>query len=152
MVCVDLHIKSFKLFESISEFSIKEISDVYNDIKSVEYILDEIEYNFKYNFIISVFSPKYEKWVELSIPDVGGLISLTKFDGQEVKYLGINIEFNIPLFDSLGNRIVWKEDELSKFKSDVLRYFNLLSEHLDYISDISELSKSKFGIIIKVRL
>ena len=49
-------IKSFKLFESISEFSIKNISDVYNDIKSVEYILDEIEYNFKYNFIISVFT------------------------------------------------------------------------------------------------
>jgi hypothetical protein len=82
------NIKSFKLFESISEFSIKEISDGYNDIKSVEYILDEIEYNFKYNFIISVFSPKYEKWVELSIPDVGGLISLTKLMKLDLKKNG----------------------------------------------------------------
>ena len=67
------------------------------------------------------------------------------FIDEEVKYLGINIEFSIP-------GIVYSEVELSKFKNDVLRYFNLLSEHLDYISDISELSKSKWDIIIKVRL
>ncbi len=37
-------IKSFRLFESNErlERRIKEISDVYEDIKSIEYILDEL--------------------------------------------------------------------------------------------------------------
>ena len=140
-----MRIKSFRLFESNNA---KEIFDLLDDIKSLEYIIDEIEYDFKYNIIIYVFSTRFNRWVELCIPEN----DLLSFIDKEVKYLGINIEFSIPMFDSVGNRIVWSEDELSKFKNDVLRYFNLLSDHLDYISDISELSKSKWDIIIKVRL
>ena len=44
-----MRIKSFMLFESNDrlEKRIKEISDVYEDIKSIEYILDELGYNLR---------------------------------------------------------------------------------------------------------
>ena len=51
-------IKSFRLFESNErlEKRIKEISDVYEDIKSIEYILDELGYNLRWKIVVGKFS------------------------------------------------------------------------------------------------
>ena len=49
-------IKSFKLFESL-ELG-KDVFDTLNDIKSIQYILDDLGYDIQYHFSFSSFFQK----------------------------------------------------------------------------------------------
>ena len=123
--------KWIKLFENFKdnekklEERISEISDVYNDIKSLEYILEDDGYNITWKLVTN-FRNSYA--IEGDISDLIRTHSFTDggiFTHEFMKEVNIrmNIEYVSKPYSKISN----------KMKSDLLRFKSLLSEHLDYI-------------------
>lgn len=130
-------IKSFKLFESISgeaqiEERIAEIAGIYEDAKSIEYILEEDDYYYEWK--ISTEHNSYKIGY-----DISDLIRSYSYTGDGsvfhhdflksvticINVLGVDGKF----FSEVSSKTV---DEV---KSDMLRFKTLLEDHLDYLPD-----------------
>ena len=115
-------IKSFRLFESNErlEKRIKEISDVYEDIKSIEYILDELGYNLRWKIVVGKFSLNIRECE--SIHDL--VMRNPAFNYDFLRPVKIRID--IP---GIGKRT----QEVAR--EDIKRFKTLLEEHLDYLEE-----------------
>jgi hypothetical protein len=139
-------IKSFRLFESISgesqiEERIVEIAGIYEDAKTIEYILEEGGYDFSWRIVTEYRS--YD--VHDDLPD---LIRVNSFSGDGSVFhhdflKPVKIRINI-----LGiNGELFTSDEKYRldYKNDIERFKNLLEEHLDYLpSDSISLEASPY--------
>lgn len=115
-------IKGFRLFESNErlEKRIKEISDVYEDIKSIEYILDELGYNLRWKIVVGKFSLNIRGGE--SIHDL--VMRNPAFNYDFLRPVKIRID--IP---GIGKRT----QEVAR--EDIKRFKTLLEEHLDYLEE-----------------
>lgn len=145
-------IKSFKLFESL-ELG-KDVFDTLNDIKSIQYILDELGYDIQYHFSFSSGSKR------MMVPEVS-LNAWIRNDKNSSEYTFIGFDLKISINEKdFKNMYFYKPDneQCIKLDNDVNRYSLLLKDHLDYVNDItflstSELNTTSVGVnFIKIRL
>ena len=135
-------LKSFRLFESGEdklEGRIAEISDVYEDVKSLEYILEEGDYDYEWK--ISTEHNSYN--INGDISDLIRAYSFTgppdyeRVDGSVFHHdflKPVTICINVlgiegKLFNEVNSTTV------DKIKSDMSRFKTLLEQHLDYLPD-----------------
>lgn len=126
-----MRIKSFRLFESNErlERRIKEISGVYEDAKSLEYILEEGNYDFSFRITTQHKSYNIEG-------DISDLIRSNSFSGEGTVFhhdflKPVTICINI---SGIGGELF---REVDKVKSDMSRFKTLLEQHLDYLPEDS---------------
>ena len=130
-------IKSFKLFESKSEIDIESVCSLYEDIKSIEYILEEKGISPTYRLRVT-FIPQGSLEKEIRTLRVRSCDEIRGFLNRSTVVLR---EFFIHIENwvdndlrnrwSSVNQIMNRDD----FKIEVDKYYNLLKEHLDYIGE-----------------
>lgn len=134
------HIKNFKLFESLIQPNIEKICSLYEDVKSIGYILEEEGIYVDYKLIVlSTDNPSQQKQlVSVRINDCEDIRTWLSKPKCILREFLINIEnressmyLDFLLDDSLREPIM---DE-SLFRDEVERYYTLLKEHLDYIPE-----------------
>ncbi len=143
-------IKSFKLFESKS-FSYDDCIDLIDDIKSLEYIIDEAGdyYKVSYDIVFKVVDEKRCTLARTALPPNSAKkwIDNCNMNGVEFEYEGIWIEIKYDL-NKIIDLSVKKLKDLSLHKLNDLcqRYSLLLGEHLNYVgSSVKNVSLSKLS-------
>ena len=134
-------LKSFRLFESNDrlESRIKEIVGVYEDVKSLEYILEEGDYDYEWKISTEHrFSLEQLKSYNIN-GDISDLIRDNSFSGDGTVFhhdflKPVNICINVlgiegKLFNEVNSTTV------DKIKGDMSRFKTLLEEHLDYLPE-----------------
>jgi hypothetical protein len=130
-------IKSFRLFESISgesqiEERIAEIAGIYEDAKTIEYILDEGDYDYEWK--ISTEHKSYKIG-----DDISDLIRRYSYTGDGSVFhhdflKSVTICINVLGIGGIDfSQINFKT--VKQVKADMLRFKTLLEEHLDYLPD-----------------
>ena len=119
-------IKPFNIFESyqsandIMEKRIREISDVYEDARSIVYILEEDGYKVEWKLISGIFSYSIKGDISECILRNSHMI------GRDLLSKVVSIRINIP---GIGGRN--REDA----RTDMQRFKVLLEDHLDYLPE-----------------
>lgn len=130
-------IKTFKLFESKSEIDIDAVCSLYEDVKSIEYILEEKGITPSYRLRVTCIphgTLQKEIWSYhvRSCDEIRGFLNR---DTVVLREFFIHIENwtnNDPLKRwSPVNQIMGRDD----FKIEVDKYYDLLKEHLDYVGE-----------------
>ena len=124
-------IKSFKLFESVDPDIVEKVCSLYEDVRSIGYILEE-----------EGFEPEYKITV-VCVPD-GTLqkevrtIRVIKSEEIRVFLRRYNVmqmrSFTVTIRNANPKNLDYKESN-DFFKEEVDRYFTLLKEHLDYVPE-----------------
>ena len=151
-------IKSFKLFEAAMGVKLENNFDgmweLFDDIKSIEYIVEEGGYNIIYNFLFKErkndthYLRLHEEGVRNAIEGNIHRYSLGKF-------IGINIEVVYPkdqVIVNAGGQIRLTPEQKEKLSSDCERYFNMLKDHLDYVSSVKRHSGGTGKNVVVVKL
>lgn len=138
------HIKSFKLFESNLEIkngliqpSIEKICLLYEDVKSIGYILEEEGIYVDYKLIVVSTGNReslQKQLISVRINNCDDIRTWLSKPENTLREFLINIEnrkSSMYTDESLKEPIM---DEKS-FSSEVERYYTLLKEHLDYIPE-----------------
>lgn len=145
-----MRIKSFRLFESNErlERRIKEISDVYEDAKSIEYILEDDGYDFNWK----IDTEYHIEW------DISDLIRSNSFSSGFFQHRlannfikPVNLKINITGKD--GKEFGGYYD-ISSNMDEVRRFKVLLEEHLDYLPENSisiDYSQWRLSVLIKLK-
>ena len=124
-------IKSFRLFESKS-FSYDDCMDLIDDIKSLEYIIDEAGdyYKVSYHIVFRVGDHR----IGLLPNSARSWIENCNRTGVEFEYERIKIEISYDLNKLLAVSVDGvKNLSLHKLNDLCRRYSLLLGEHLDYV-------------------
>ena len=151
-----MKIKSFKLFESAHrgvrlEDNIEGMWELYEDIKSIEYIVEEAGYNIIYNFMFK--DRKYGAY--LSTLTSSSVLFRIENNIPIGKFISINIEVAYPkdqVIVNAGGQIRLTPEQIEKIGVDCERYCNLLKEHLDYVKSVERHSggTGKNVIVVKI--
>ena len=149
-------IKSFKLFESAPrgvrlEDNIEGMWELYEDIKSIEYIAEEAGYNIIYNFMFK--DRKYDAY--LSSLTSSSVLFRIENNIPIGKFISINIEVAYPkdvVIVNAGGQIRLTPEQIEKIGVDCERYCNLLKSHLDYVSSVKRHSGGTGKNVIVVKL
>lgn len=148
-----MRIKTFRLFESNDrlERRIKEISDVYEDAKSIEYILEDGVYDFNWKI-----DTQYQSY--LIEGDISDLIRSNSFSAGVFQHRlaynfikPVNLKINITGKD--GKEFGGYYD-ISSNMDEVRRFKTLLVEHLDYLPENSisiDYSQWRLSVLIKLK-
>lgn len=130
-------IKTFKLFESKGEVDIDAVCSLYEDIKSIEYILEERGIYPQMRLkVVCVPDGSLQKELRSilirRVEEIRGFLMRPTF---VLRSLMIEIENNrgdrsIPKWDH-RNKIMGDDD----FKGEFEKYWSLLRDHLDYVPD-----------------
>lgn len=145
-----MRIKTFRLFESNDrlERRIKEISDVYEDAKSIEYILEDGVYDFNWKI-----DTQYQSY--LIEGDISDLIRSNSFSSYMIFHHDfinpVNLKINITGKD--GKEFGGYYD-ISSNMDRVRRFKTLLVEHLDYLPENSisiDYSQWRLSVLIKLK-
>ena len=128
-------IKSFRLFESVQP-NIEKICSLYEDVKSIGYILEEEGIYVDYKLIVlSTDNPRQQKQlVSVRINDCEDIRTWLSKPACVLREFLINIEnreTSMYADESLKEPIM---DE-SLFRDEVERYYALLKDHLDYMPE-----------------
>lgn len=150
-------IKSFRLFEaSIKgvrlEDNIEGMWELFDDIKSIEYIVEEGGYNILYKFLFK--ERKNDRYYNYL--DENNVRSFMQDNNSHIgKFIGINIEVAYPkdvVIVNAGGQIRLTPEQKEKLGSDCERYFNMLKDHLDYVSSVKKFSGDTGKNVIVVKL
>lgn len=144
-----MRIKTFRLFESNErlERRIKEIRDVYEDAKSIEYILEDGGYDFNWKIDTEYQSYRIEG-------DISDLIRSNSFSSGffHPDFINpVNLKINITGKD--GKEFGGYYD-ISSNMDEVRRFKTLLVEHLDYLPENSisiDYSQWRLSVLIKLK-
>lgn len=146
-------IKSFKLFEAVKglklEDDIEGMWELFEDIKSIEYIVEESGYNIIYNFLFK--ERKYDTYFKT----LSGVRSMIENNIPLGKFISINIEVAYPkdqVIVNAGGQIFLTPDQIEKIGSDTERYCSLLKSHLDYVSSVKRHSGGTGKNVVVVKL
>ena len=141
------NLKSFKLFESKSEIDLDAVCSLYEDVKSIEYILEEKGISPSYRLRVTCI-PHGSLQKEVRVFRVRSCDEIKGFLNRDTVVLReffIHIEnWTKPDVDVLTffqvnplkrwspvNQIMNRDD----FKIEVDKYYDLLKEHLDYVGE-----------------
>jgi hypothetical protein len=148
-------IKSFKLFEAVKglrlEDDIEGMWELFDDIKSIEYILEEAGYRIIYNFMFK--ARKHDRY--FSTFTEGSLRSMIENNIPLGKFISINIEVAYPKDQvkvNTGGQILLTPGQIEKIGADTERYCSLLKEHLDYVSSVERHSGGTGKNVVVVKL
>ena len=148
-------IKSFVLFESVKglklEDNIEGMWELFDDIKSIEYIVEECGYNIIYNFLFK--ERKYDTYFT-TLSD-SGVRSKIENNIPLGKFISINIEVAHPkdeVIVNAGGQIRLTPEQIEKLGSDTKRYCNMLKDHLDYVSSVKRHSGGTGKNVVVVKL
>ena len=135
-------LKSFKLFESGEdklEGRIAEISDVYEDVKSLEYILEEGDYDYEWKISTEYKWDKKDSGSYKIGDDISDLIrnysysppgGIFHHDFLKPVTICINV---LGIGGKLFNEV--NSTTVDKIKGDMSRFKTLLEQHLDYLPE-----------------
>ena len=151
-----VRIKSFKLFESAPkgirlEDNIEGMWELFEDIKSIEYILEDAGYNIIYNFMFK--ERKYDAYLRTLTSS--SVLFLIENNIPIGKFISINIEVAYPkdqVIVNAGGQIRLTPEQIEKIGVDCERYCNLLKEHLDYVKSVERHSGGTGKNVIVVKL
>lgn len=144
-----MRIKSFRLFESNErlERRIEEIRDVYEDAKSIEYILEDGGYDFNWKIDTEYQSYRIEG-------DISDLIRINSFTSGVFHHDFINpVNLKINITGKDGKEFGGYYD-ISSNMDEVRRFKVLLEEHLDYLPENSisiDYSQWRLSVLIKLK-
>ena len=130
-------LKSFKLFESKTEIDIDAVCSLYEDVKSIEYILEEKGISPSYRLRVTCIPHgSLQKEVRIfrvrSCDEIRGFLNRSTVVLREFFIHIENWSNNDPLEGwSPVNQIMNRDD----FKIEVDKYYDLLKEHLDYVGE-----------------
>jgi hypothetical protein len=148
-------IKSFELFEAAKglklEDDIEGMWELFEDIKSIEYIVEEAGYRILYNFMFK--ARKHDKY--FSTFTEGSLRFMIENNRPLGKFISINIEVAYPkdqVMVNAGGQILLTPGQIEKIGSDTERYCSLLKDHLDYVSSVERHSGGTGKNIVIVKL
>jgi len=153
-------IKSFRLFETVKglrlEDDIEGMWELFEDIKSIEYIVDEyiVEeagYRILYSFMFK--ERKHDRY--FSTFTEGTLRSMIENNRPLGKFISINIEVAYPkdqVIVNAGGQIRLTPEQIEKLGADTERYCSLLKSHLDYVSSVERHSGGTGKNIVVVKL
>ena len=133
-------IKTFRLFES-TDYKMSDIIDLYHDIKSIEYILEEEDVD----VMMSLRLVRTDRKESFSVT--------IRSEESIIDSLRIDPDFPLEAIEIRITKIKseWEPESILVFDRLVERYFNLLKEHLDYIeSDRISLETHFIGDEIKL--
>lgn len=128
-------LKSFKLFESGEDKlkgRISEISDVYEDVKSLEYILEEGDYDYEWKISTEYNSYKIGDDISDLIRNYSYPPPSAIFHHDFLKPVTICINV-LGIGGKLFNEV--NSTTVDKVKSDMSRFKTLLEQHLDYLPE-----------------
>jgi hypothetical protein len=126
-------IKSFKLFESGKdrlELRIAEIAGIYEDAKTIEYILEEGDYDYEWKISTQHKSYKIGDDISDLIRDNSYTGDGSVFHHDFLKPVTICINV-LGIGGKLFNEVT--STTVDKVKGDMSRFKTLLEEHLDYL-------------------
>lgn len=115
-------IKTFNLFES-TDYKVRDIIDLYHDIKSIEYILEEEDVDVM--MTLRLVRTDRKKSFSVTIRSEESIIDSLRID-PDLEAIDIRIS---------KGKSEWTHESIQEFERLVKRYFNLLKEHLEYIED-----------------
>ena len=148
-------IKSFGLFEAAMGVKLENNFDgmweLFDDIKSIEYIVEEGGYNIIYNFL---FKERKNDTYFKTLSD-SGVRSMIENNIPLGKFISINIEVAYPkdqVIVNAGGQIFLTPDQIEKIGSDTERYCSLLKSHLDYVSSVKRHSGGTGKNVVVVKL
>ena len=148
-------IKSFRLFESVKglrlEDDIEGMWELFEDIKSIEYIIEEAGYRILYNFMFK--ARKHDRY--FSTFTEGTLRSMIENNIPFGKFISINIEVAYPkdqVIVNAGGQMFLTPEQIEKIGADTERYCSLLKSHLDYVSSVERHSGGTGKNIVIVKL
>jgi hypothetical protein len=148
-------IKSFRLFEAAKglklEDDIEGMWELFEDIKSIEYIIEEAGYNIYYNFMFK--ARKHDRY--FSTFTERSLRSMIENNRPLGKFISINIEVAYPkdqVMVNSGGQILLTPGQIEKIGADTIRYCSLLKEHLDYVSSVERHSGGTGKNVVVVKL
>lgn len=142
-------ISSFRLFESGErlESRIKEIRDIYEDAKSIEYILEDGGYDFNWKI-----DTQYQSYpIEGDISDLIRSNSFTSGVFHHDFINQVNLKINIT---SKDGKYFGDYYDISSNMDEVRRFKTLLEDHLDYLPEGSisiDYSRYSLSVIIKLK-
>lgn len=129
------HIKSFKLFESLIQPNIEKLCSLYEDVKSIGYILEEgIYVDYKLIILSTGNRESLQKQiVSVRINNCDDIRTWLSKPENTLREFLINIENRkSSVYSTVDNEPIMDE---SLFIDEVERYYTLLKEHLDYIPE-----------------
>jgi hypothetical protein len=148
-------IKSFGMFEAVMGVKLENNFDgmweLFDDIKSIEYIIEEAGYRILYNFMFK--ARKHDR--HFSTFTEGTLRSMIENNAHLGKFISINIEVAYPkdqVMVNAGGQILLTPGQIEKIGSDTERYCSLLKDHLDYVSSVERHSGGTGKNIVIVKL
>jgi hypothetical protein len=132
-----IHIKTFKLFESLIQPSIEKICSLYEDVKSIGYILEEEGIYVDYKLIIVSTGNReslQKQLISVRINSCDDIRTWLSKPENTLREFLINIENRKTSVyrGTVDNEPIMDE---SSFRDEVERYYTLLKEHLDYIPE-----------------
>ena len=142
-------IKTFRLFESVNrlESRIKEISDIYEDVRSIIYILEDDGYDLHWKILTEHSSYNIEG-------NISDLIRYHSFSGEGSVFHNdflkpVTIRINVSGKD--GKPFEQDDSNKSDYTSDISRFMDILEEHLNYLpSDL--ISVEDFVYVYKIEI
>ena len=148
-------IKSFKLFEAARGVKLENnfdgVWELYDDIKSIEYILEEGGYDVIYKFLFK--ERKNDRYYNFL--DENNVRRFMQDNTHIGKFIGINIEVAYPkdrVVSNDGGQIRLTPEQIERIGNDSQRYSLLLGEHLDYVSSVKRFSGDTGKNVIVVKL
>jgi len=148
-------IKSFELFEAAKglklEDDIEGMWELFEDIKSIEYIVEEAGYRILYSFMFK--ARKHDRYFSTFTEE--SLRSMIENNRPLGKFISINIEVAYPkdqVMVNSGGQILLTPGQIEKIGADTIRYCSLLKEHLDYVSSVERHSGGTGKNVVHVKL
>lgn len=132
-------IKSFKLFEYFKkeDIDIQKVCDLYEDVKSIEYILEEKGIYPKYRLrVVCIPEGTLQKEIRIitvrSCEEIRGFLNRPKFNLREFV---IEVENWVERDPRNRWSPVNKICSEIEFDTELTKYFSLLKEHLNYVDE-----------------
>jgi hypothetical protein len=127
------HIKSFKLFESITVYPDK-VCALYEDVRSIGYLLEDEGFPVEYRLrVVCIPDGSLQKEIRVitvrNCQDIRGFLNRRNLSLRDFV---IKVENPTILSYGQGNFKIDREQE-EKFREEFERYYEILREHLDYV-------------------
>lgn len=148
-------IKSFKLFEAGEVDPYAQMWEIFEDIKSIEYIVEEAGYRILYEFLFKgKTKPGYREKINKVLFE-SSVRSMMENNIPLGEFCGFRIEVAYPkdqVMVNAGGQIFLTPEQIEKLGIDTERYCSLLRDHLDYVSSVERHSGGTGKNIVIVKL
>ena len=119
-------IKSFKLFESVNPDIVETVCSLYEDVRSIGYILEEEGFEPEYKITVVCVQKEVRTIRVRKSEEIRGFLKRWSF--IELRCFAVTIRNANP--KNLDHK-----ESVDFFSEEVDRYFTLLKEHLDYVPE-----------------